>query len=169
MRADAGTCYRWLAILRAASNRPVPAIRLTSPRNYLICATQRCGSTLLCEWFDQSGVLGHPNEYLLLWEQYSDRQEPGFWELVVQETLDRGRGDNGVFGCKVMANQFPRAVQWLRRVDRARELGDWQVGCLAFGDPEVIWVRRRDRVRQAVSRYISLQTGGADPGRTRGW
>lgn len=132
---------------------------MTEPRTYLICATQRCGSTLLCEWFDQTGVLGHPNEYLMLWEEYAEREDPAFWELVVQETKDRWRGANDVFGCKVMATTFPKAMSWLRRVPAAKGLGDWDVARLAFHDPAVVRVRRRDRVRQAISRYISLQTG----------
>jgi LPS sulfotransferase NodH len=128
-------------------------------RSYLICATQRCGSTLLCEWLDQTGVLGHPNEYLGLWQEYADRDDAPFWELVVQETKDRWRGANGVFGCKVMANTFPVAMQWLRRVPAAAGLDDWRVGQLAFGPGPVVRVQRRDRVRQAISRYIAMQTG----------
>ena len=30
---------------------------------YLICATQRSGSTLLCELLKQTGVAGRPEEY----------------------------------------------------------------------------------------------------------
>jgi len=132
---------------------------MNEPRSYLICATQRCGSTLLCEWFDQSNALGHPNEYLMLWEEFADREDGAFWELVVQETKDRWRGANGVFGCKVMASHFSRAMKWLRRVPAASGLGDWQVAELAFGNPVVVRVQRRDRVRQAISRYIASRTG----------
>ena len=32
-------------------------------RSYLVCATPRSGSTLLCHLLDQSGVAGHPEEY----------------------------------------------------------------------------------------------------------
>jgi LPS sulfotransferase NodH len=31
--------------------------------SYLVCATPRSGSTLLCELLDQTGVAGHPEEY----------------------------------------------------------------------------------------------------------
>jgi LPS sulfotransferase NodH len=36
---------------------PVPV------RSYLVCATPRSGSTLLCDLLDQTGVAGHPEEY----------------------------------------------------------------------------------------------------------
>jgi LPS sulfotransferase NodH len=32
-------------------------------RSYLVCATQRSGSTLLCRLLDDTGVAGHPQEY----------------------------------------------------------------------------------------------------------
>jgi LPS sulfotransferase NodH len=32
-------------------------------RTYLVCATQRSGSTLLCQLLDETGVAGHPEEY----------------------------------------------------------------------------------------------------------
>lgn len=32
-------------------------------RSYLVCATPRSGSTLLCHLLDQSGLAGHPEEY----------------------------------------------------------------------------------------------------------
>jgi LPS sulfotransferase NodH len=32
-------------------------------RSYLVCATPRSGSTLLCHLLDQTGVAGHPEEY----------------------------------------------------------------------------------------------------------
>jgi LPS sulfotransferase NodH len=38
-------------------NRPIPA------RSYLVCATPRSGSTLLCHLLDQTGVAGRPQEY----------------------------------------------------------------------------------------------------------
>src|SRR3954466_4170968 len=31
--------------------------------SYLVCATPRSGSTLLCHLLDQTGIAGHPEEY----------------------------------------------------------------------------------------------------------
>jgi LPS sulfotransferase NodH len=37
--------------------------RVTPMLSYLVCATPRSGSTLLCHALDQTGVAGHPEEY----------------------------------------------------------------------------------------------------------
>jgi trehalose 2-sulfotransferase len=36
---------------------------MTPLRSYLVCATPRSGSTLLCHLLDQTGIAGHPEEY----------------------------------------------------------------------------------------------------------
>jgi trehalose 2-sulfotransferase len=36
---------------------------MPATRSYLVCATPRSGSTLLCRTLDQTGVAGHPEEY----------------------------------------------------------------------------------------------------------
>src|ERR1700728_2167400 len=36
---------------------------MTPTRSYLVCATPRSGSTLLCHALDQTGVAGRPEEY----------------------------------------------------------------------------------------------------------
>jgi LPS sulfotransferase NodH len=36
---------------------------MTPNRSYLVCATPRSGSTLLCHLLDQTGIAGHPAEY----------------------------------------------------------------------------------------------------------
>src|SRR3954470_5825583 len=41
---------------------PCSAVTLPT-RSYLVCATPRSGSTLLCHLLDQTGVAGHPEEY----------------------------------------------------------------------------------------------------------
>src|SRR3954451_3190612 len=54
--------------------RPVPLaiksialLEMDSPvrpeLSYLVCATPRSGSTLLCHLLDQTGIAGHPEEY----------------------------------------------------------------------------------------------------------
>jgi LPS sulfotransferase NodH len=52
-------------------------------RSYLVCATPRSGSTLLCHLLDQTGIAGHPEEYFEALqhsglprrpEEYFDRQ-----------------------------------------------------------------------------------------------
>src|SRR3954451_23820784 len=47
--------------------KPIDSVEMGSPArpmlSYLVCATPRSGSTLLCHLLDSTGVAGHPDEY----------------------------------------------------------------------------------------------------------
>lgn len=146
------------AAARCAASPAAYGSAMPAATRYLVCATQRSGSTLVCELLAQTGVAGKPNEYLLLWAEHAAEQDPVFWRLAVQRTLEMGSGANGVSGIKVMAKDFQAAVELMRRAPEVRELDDWQVAVRAFERPRVIRIRRRDRLRQAVSLYIAGAT-----------
>ncbi len=125
----------------------------------LICATQRSGSTLVAELLAQTGVAGFPDEFLLLWLRDRQRTEAAFWLETIQRTVDAGMTKNGVFSCKVMANYFVEAMDLLRAIPGGEGLDAWQIATRAFVGPQVIRVRRRERLRQAISIYIAESTG----------
>lgn len=123
--------------------------------NYLVCATPRSGSSLLCDALAATGVAGWPFEYF---------QEPVFQKCCVDwgvtppkdpvEYLgllsERTRTGNGVFGAKTM---YGNLASLLERLPPHLTLG----GNLL---PGLRWVRiiRRDVVRQAVSNLRASQT-----------
>jgi trehalose 2-sulfotransferase len=131
---------------------------------YLVCATQRSGSTLLCRALASTGVAGNPEEYFearpatgrpptprdygidLDGEPpappYSVLDLP--YEEHIARTLRLGTTPNGVFGAKVMFNQ----------------LADMQAPFPDFLSPTPRWVRvvRTNRVAQAISLWKALQT-----------
>jgi LPS sulfotransferase NodH len=153
--------------------------------SYLVCATPRSGSTLLCEALAETGIAGRPLEFFeALPETGVPRRpsdylagldEPEALALVAAapphepppysdvrgvadyaEHLDRvrraGTTPNGVFGAKIM---------WAHLVDLGRRLGTDDLPALAaeqFDRPRFVWVRRADRVRQAVSLWRAMQT-----------
>ncbi len=140
--------------------------------HYLVCATQRSGSTLLCKLLAQTEIAGTPKELLLLWLRERDRTGEAFWLEVLQKTVDLGSTPNGVFACKVMANYFPQAMELLRAVPRTAGLDAFEIAQLAFSRPKILHVRRRNILRQAISIYIADHCGiyhmadhegGADP------
>jgi LPS sulfotransferase NodH len=132
----------------------------TAHRSYLICATPRTGSYLLCGALEATGVAGHPTEYLMpryreYWsQQWGTADYAGFHERVVAE----GTTPNGVFGTKIHAGQLlpfiRQATNRPRMVmeDRPAVLDEW------FGSPRYLWLRRRDQVRQAVSWTRAVQS-----------
>jgi trehalose 2-sulfotransferase len=141
-----------------------------APVSYLVCATERSGSTLLCELLAGTGVAGRPEEYFEFLnasgrarqprEYFEDTDDPSIlellaplepplppvpWEARLADARERGTTPNGVFGAKMM---------WAY-------LSDF----LAHGEPEEhlgplrwIHVERRDTLAQAVSLWRAVQT-----------
>ncbi|MCA9930706.1 MAG: hypothetical protein KC419_19610, partial [Anaerolineales bacterium] len=72
--------------------------------SYMICATPRSGSTLLCEALRNTGLAGNPDEYfgpmhVARWtEKWQTQSEKEYFARV----LVHGSGENGVWGVKVM-------------------------------------------------------------------
>jgi trehalose 2-sulfotransferase len=153
--------------------------------SYLVCATPRSGSTLLCETLAVTGVAGNPLEFfealpetgvprrpldylaglddpeaLGLIEDapphdpppYSDVRGVADYAEHLANVRRIGTTPNGVFGAKIM---------WAHLVDLGRRLGRDDLHALVdelFDRPRFVWVRRVDKVRQAVSLWRAMQT-----------
>jgi LPS sulfotransferase NodH len=153
--------------------------------SYLVCATPRSGSTLLCKTLADTGVAGDPEEFfeavpatgvprrpldyldglddaeaLALIEHapphpappYSDLRGVGRYADHLARVREWGTTPNGVFGAKIM---------WAHLEDLARQLDCDDLGALVdsvFDRPRLVWVRRADTVRQAVSLWRAMQT-----------
>lgn len=75
---------------RAHTQVEVPASEPTTPtRCYLVCATPRCGSTLLCEALEGTGLAGHPREYFEELKETGVPRRPReyFWGLRSPDVL----------------------------------------------------------------------------------
>jgi LPS sulfotransferase NodH len=141
--------------------------------SYLICATPRSGSTLLCDLLKQTGVAGRPNSFyrresLDNWVRRFGI-EPGtgveFERRYLDATIKDGTGDTGMFGMRVMWPSMPELLGQLARLfpEKAGDSGRIEA---AFGTPVYIHLQRKDRVAQAISRSKAEQSGlwhrGAD-------
>lgn len=122
--------------------------------SYLICATCRTGSYLLCEALENTGVAGKPSEYFR-----------GMWgstyETFLGEAFAQGLTPNGVFGAKIMMNYFDKLVRKLKQLSKFRDKDIIDSALLSFAFPNLhyIWITRRNKIRQAVSLYKALLTG----------
>lgn len=153
---------------------------------YLVCATPRSGSTLLCETLRTTGVAGNPLEHFEVFRHSSQPRQPreyfdGVHDAAVFDLLApldperrdpepsalwwtrilaQGTSPDGVWGGKLMRGH----VQDL--LDRARELDeippdadlDAVLTALLGDDLRLVFVTRPDKVAQAVSLWTAVQT-----------
>lgn len=140
-------------------------------RSYLVCSVQRAGSWLLCHALEETGVLGRPAEYFHrgdepFWRsRWGATSEDAFLRAVQQEPVT----PNGVWGAKMMWNYLGDAVARLRawpQLDMAADAPDPEVLAAAFPALGYVWLRREDKLRQAISWWRAAVTGqyGLAPG-----
>lgn len=128
-------------------------------RAYLICATERTGSTVLCDLLSLAGTAGDPQEYFhpekrdsfrAAWEAFNHRP---YFAMVVRATAAAD-----VFGVKVHSTHRPCVEQDLAEV-LGRPSVDMHAGLIEyFGDVRYVHLRREDTLRQAVSFYRAAAT-----------
>jgi LPS sulfotransferase NodH len=159
-------------------------------RTYIVCSTQRSGSTYLCRLLASTGVAGNPQEYFEARAETGSPPHPGYflaglprtgagirdderptnapeysdlrsvdgWEAHLERTLRLGTTDNGVFATKLMWNQLPDLEQHAAAVAEFAGLDGSDLLERLFEQPSYVWMRRRDKVRQAISLWRALQT-----------
>src|SRR5215207_4512639 len=126
--------------------------------SYLICATPRSGSTLLCAALDDTGIAGHPEEHFeVLLETGQPRQprdyfqrsnDPEVWALLDDPEF---RGVLGEYGGRYAEHPARRAPLWRppefeRLVEGALHMGTTDHGVLGT---KIMWAYFRDFVRLA--------------------
>jgi LPS sulfotransferase NodH len=137
-------------------------------KTYVICTTPRSGSHLLAEALQITGVAGKPDEYFtpnkagkMQNEQghvvkiYGKQSLTAFHELV----LSLGSTSNGVFGIILHIGYLPVVLNAFRTLPLYAGLSDKAILDALFYEPKFIWLRRRDKVRQAISWIKAQQTG----------
>ncbi|WP_439032198.1 trehalose 2-sulfotransferase [Gordonia terrae] len=154
----------------------------SGPANYLVCASQRSGSTLLVESLAATGVAGRPEEFFQFFPASSQAPQPREWFAGVADptildlldpvdpgvvdvrdagtwradVLDAGRTGNKVWGGKLMWNQTPLLVARTRIASGSlRSAIRW---LFDGADPLFVHVYRDDVVPQAVSMWRAVQT-----------
>jgi LPS sulfotransferase NodH len=129
-------------------------------KSYLICAIPRTGSYLLCDMLGATGVAGRPNEYFSGSYQahWSKRWGVTDYDSYLRRVIQVGTTQNGIMGVKShpwQFNHFARQAAGHAPVpysERPAVLDRW------FPDLHYVWLRRKDRLRQAISYARSLQT-----------
>jgi len=153
--------------------------------SYLVCATPRSGSTLLCETLRGTRVAGnpleffesrpgtrvprHPPDYLAgledqeardLIEHVPPKEVPWYSDLRGAATYAEHLDNVRRWGTSANG-VFGAKIMWAHLEDLGRQVGSPDLHALVdtlFDRPACIWVRRVDTVRQAVSMWRAMQT-----------
>jgi trehalose 2-sulfotransferase len=158
---------------------------------YIVCSTQRSGSTYLCRLLASTGVAGNPQEYFearaetgmpphpsyflaglprtgtgvrddprpIDAPEYSDLRQVDGWRAHLERTFRLGTTAHGVFATKLMWNQLSDVEQHATALPELVGLTGSELLERLFGAPSYVWIRRRDKVRQAISLWRALETG----------
>lgn len=122
-------------------------------RSYLICATPRSGSTLLCEALRNTGLAGNPDEYFgpMHVERWNEAWKTGSKREYLKKVSVHGSGKNGVLGIKVMRVYWRNVIEFLQEAQKSIEHSESTLLSQCFPNLKYIWITRRDKVRQAIS------------------
>jgi trehalose 2-sulfotransferase len=132
---------------------------VTPSVSYLVCATSRSGSNLLCGLLRGTGVAGRPDTY------FGHERVPcwtGRWGVsgpveYVHAAIREGTGANGVFGAKVLWLHLPNVLAKLEAV-QGQDVEERVLLERTFPGLRFVWIQREDVVAQAVSFAKAMQT-----------
>jgi LPS sulfotransferase NodH len=152
--------------------------------HYIVAATPRSGSTLLCELLKASGLAGRPNEdFQALRATSRSRQPRQYFEGVDEPFVERlaptdpghaetddefaakllasrtnSTTDNGVYGTKVMWSYFGDLQARLATLPGLADASVDEALEATFPNLHFIQIQRRDKVAQAISLWTAVQT-----------
>lgn len=129
--------------------------------SYLICATNRSGSFLLCEALKNTGIAGMPEEFFWRNDEpaWKERWKISSYEDYVANAIRQGSTPNGVFGAKVMWGYLDDFVQKLRGIPKYQDIDLPDLLPQVFPNLHYIFITRRDKLRQAISFWKAIETG----------
>jgi len=122
-------------------------------RSYVICCVQRTGSWLLAHTLADTGYAGRPSDYFGDEELEPNTREWGLPDgnltAYIGAVRVKATTPNVVFGSKMMWNVF----DWLRSSSHSPPGADPGLEFMrtTFPDPQFVWLRRADKVRQGIS------------------
>jgi len=121
----------------------------------IVCATQRCGSTLFIEDMRNASVLGMPEEWFIPWNPARSDVD---WKSEFEKVVSQSAGGNGISSVKVMASQLDDIDRCFSTFVQPSDSKTFQYVAGAFKSAVWVWLSRDDVISQAISRLIAQQT-----------
>lgn len=134
------------------------------PSALIICATPRSGTTLLCDLLAETGVTGVPNSFYRRESVGDFARQLGvddgadFERRYLAAITAEGRGATDLFSMRVMWPSVSDMSETLSSLF-PNETTDAGRIAAAFGSALYLFVERRDKVAQAISRIKAEQSG----------
>ena len=147
--------------------------------SYLICATPRTGSTLLCGLLSDTGIAGEPESYFRLQDErsYAERWSvpvgpggPHDYREYARAALAAGSTTNGVFAARVMWGTMEEVVAKLRAAYVTGQHRPRRFWSRSFGRTRLYmlnevmsWPRPylgRERSRLTTGKTVTVPQGG---------
>src|SRR4051794_21434727 len=129
--------------------------------SYIVASTQRSGTHLLCSILGSTGIAGCPEEFFLSkpGETWEKRWNSPSRDAYIDRVLQANTGPNGVFGAVVMWSYFERMLEMLQELREHKKSTAAELLAELLNRPKYIWLRRKNRVEQAVSWAMACQSG----------
>jgi LPS sulfotransferase NodH len=137
--------------------------------SYIICATPRTGSTLLCNLLASTKVAGKPDSFFMsdmdpVWAEQlglpvrDDLSDADYGAATLKAVMTAGKGQTGVFGLRLMRENLGDLSALIDKVFPGLPFDKDRLQA-AFGEILYIHLAREDKLAQAVSMVKAEQTG----------
>ena len=128
-------------------------------KSFLICATNRSGSFLLCEALKNTGIAGNPEEYFWRGDEpfWKERWGVSDYGDYLKKAIEQGTSSNGVFGAKIMWGYFDDFVGKLKQIPIYQQIDLPSLLPKVFPNLHYVRIIRRDKVRQAISFWRAIE------------
>lgn len=138
-------------------------------KSYIVCATPRTGSTLLCGLLTATKHCGAPDSFFManadphwlkVWGMPvdGDLADPGYCTAMLQGAIAAGKGGTDVFGLRLMRSDLPALCALIGTAYPGYDSDKARLEAV-LGDVLYIHLRREDKLAQAVSMVKAEQTG----------
>jgi len=138
----------------------------SSTATYIICTNPRSGSWLLSDGLTSTAVAGNPREWFNVAEEQRHR---ALWRMDHATNLSfaayfaqakaESTTSNGISGIKLHHYQLEEFLSRVRVFGNLRGLTTSQTMAKVFPRTKYLWLRRRDKARQAISFLLASTTG----------
>ena len=130
---------------------------------YVLCTSPRSGSTMLCRLLRDTGIAGHPGSHfhdpsLPAWREAHGLPANAPLHDIFAAAVDKGRAGTGIFGLRLQRHSFAFFMARLADLypDAPNDMARFRA---AFGHTRFIYLKRTDKVAQAISYVRAQQTG----------